>query len=265
MSSELFENVRREKAPQSIISQIRSLILSGRLSPGDKLPTEHQLTDHFGVSRQTMREALRVLETHGLLEIRAGLGGGAFVSKVDLDIAGANLTNYLHSSNPSMLHIAEIRKNLEPLSARLAAERIQDEQVGRLLDVQDKCMSALEEKRYMELIIFGVDFHRTIAEATGNPLLVLVLDLVERTLTRVKQSLNIDQEFCQAFIDNHQEIVNALIVRDPEQAESAMHLDMVVVEREMLRLANKSGKGGAWLDGLHMRAICRDGDITGLK
>jgi GntR family transcriptional repressor for pyruvate dehydrogenase complex len=255
--SQLFENVRREKAPQRIFGQIRSLILKGKLMPGDKLPSEQKLTSHFGVSRQTLREALRALETQGLLQIRAGLGGGAFVTEVNLDTANANLTNFLHSRNPSIAHISEIRKNLEPFSARLAAERIQPKQLEKLQDLHDQGLAAYEKGDYEQLCALGVEQHRAIAEATGNPLLLLILDLVEKTLTRVKKTLNIDQEFSQHVITNHQAIISAITANDPDTAEKAMHHDVVVVEEQMLRLALKRGKDDSWLNDLHMQSLCR--------
>ncbi len=259
--STLFESVKHKKAPHRIFNQIRSLILSGQLSLGDKLPSEHELTNHFGVSRQTLREALRALEAQGLLEIRAGLGGGAFVSQVDMGMANASLNNFLYSANPSIKHISEIRKALEPLSARLAAERITDEQLGGILELQDQSKVLFDQNRYGEIVLLGVDFHCAVSRGTGNLLLALILDLVEKTLIRAKQPLGIDRKFSQAMLDSHEEIIAALTARNPEMAEQAMRQDMVLIEQDLMRLAMKKGKSNDWLNELRMQSIYHSDDL----
>jgi GntR family transcriptional repressor for pyruvate dehydrogenase complex len=233
----MFENVRNEKAPQRIIGQIRSAILEGKLKPGDKLPIEQELTAHFGVSRQTLREALRALEILGLLEIRAGSGGGAFVSEVDLETAKGSLTNFLHFQNLSITHLSDIRKALEPFAIRLAVNNMTEEELLRLRSVHDQCCVAFEKSQFDDLMILGISFHRTIADTTHNPLLILILDLVENLLTDVKRVLRIDVDFSRRFIKCHESIIEALANRDANKAEKEMLNDVTVVEEELLRLA----------------------------
>jgi GntR family transcriptional repressor for pyruvate dehydrogenase complex len=233
----MFENIRNEKAPQRIIGQIRSAILEGRLEPGEKLPGEQELTAHFGVSRQTLREALRALEILGLLEIRPGSGGGAFVSEVDLETAKDSLTNFLHFQNLSITHLSEIRKCLEPYAARLAAERMTEADLTRLREIQEKCQAILERRQFGELMVMGIAFHRTIAGTTRNPLLILILDLVENLLTDIKRVLRIDLGFSTRFLECHERIIQALTARDRERAEKEMLNDVTVVETELLRIA----------------------------
>ena len=233
----MFENVRNEKAPQRIIGQIRSAILEGKLKPGDRLPVEQELTAHFGVSRQTLREALRSLEILGLLEIRAGSGGGAFVSEVDLETAQGSLTNFLHFKNLSISHLSDIRKALEPFAVRLAVKNMTEEDLDRLRNVQSQCRVAFEKSQFDDLMILGISFHRIIADSTHNPLLILILDLVENLLTDVKRVLRIDVDFSRRFLDCHESIIEALAARDGAKAEKEMLNDVTVVEEELLRLA----------------------------
>ena len=79
-----FETVKANRISQNIVEQIRGAILSGDLKPGDQLPPEKEFAKHFGVSKSSLREAYRVLEAYGLLEIRQGMSGGAFIQEVDL-------------------------------------------------------------------------------------------------------------------------------------------------------------------------------------
>ncbi|MEW5723532.1 MAG: FCD domain-containing protein [Thermodesulfobacteriota bacterium] len=236
--AKIFENVRNEKAPLRIIGQIRSAILQGKLRPGDKLPVEQELTANFGVSRQTLREALRALEILGLLEIRSGSGGGAFISEVDLETAKESLTNFLQFKKVSITHLSEIRKGLEPISARLAVTRMTGEELDQLRELQARCHQVLAKQRFEELMLLGIEFHRRIAGATRNPLLVLILDLVENLLIDVKRALHVDAAFSRRFLQCHDLIFQALEARDEATAEREMLNDVTVVEEELLRLAS---------------------------
>ena len=117
----MFNAVGFNKASQQIISQIRGLILEGKLSPGDRLPSENALTAQFQVSKQTLREALRALEYMGLIEIKKGVTGGAYVVEVDPGVAKEILTNFLFFKNLTIRNLSEIRKIIEPYAAGVAA------------------------------------------------------------------------------------------------------------------------------------------------
>ena len=95
----MFESARQNKTTDIIIERIRTAILEGKLKPGDKLPPEKELGDQFGVSRQTMRESLRALEHMGLIILKKGSGGGAFIVEVERQVATQNLANYLYFKN----------------------------------------------------------------------------------------------------------------------------------------------------------------------
>ena len=240
--AEMFETVRHQKVPQQIIHQIRTAILEGRLKPGDRLPTELELTSHFDVSRQTLREAMRALEYLGLLEIRAGAGGGAFVSEVDMDTTKASLVNFLHFKELSIEHLSEIRKTLEPCAARLAAERMSDEEIETLREINRACKTALEKDDPETLRREEIRFHRTIAASTHNPILILILDFIENLLEDIKIILKPDERFSAGVVAAHEKIREALENRDPQRAAEEMFRDVSKVEEGLNRLAE--GKPG---------------------
>ena len=130
--------VRKRKVPQEIVYRIREQILSGALARGSKLPSEQELTENLNVSRQTLREALRVLEMQGLLEIRAGIGGGAFVAEVNEETAHMGLINFLHSKDLTLAHLTEVREIIEPHFAYRAAQCITEEQIAELEELQNR-------------------------------------------------------------------------------------------------------------------------------
>lgn len=233
----MFDAVRHRKAPQQIIHQVRTAILEGKLHPGDKLPSEQELTEHFGVSRQTLREAMRSLESLGLLDIRAGANGGAFVCEVDMETTRSSLANFLHFKNVSIQHISEIRKVLEPYAAGVAARNMSDKDIKRLKSLQDACRKALTRGDTAELRKNEIRFHRAIANCTGNPVLIFILDFIENLLEDVKNILQPDETFSREVVDSHQRIWEALKKRDAELAANEMLRDVSQVETALARLA----------------------------
>src|SRR6201996_355510 len=110
---ELFSRVSVGRSSDLIVEQIRLLMRQGQLRPGDRLPPERDLCERFGVSRVTVREALRMLESSGLVEIRVGARGGAFVTAPSSDRVGEGLTDLLSLSVITTTDITEIRMVLE--------------------------------------------------------------------------------------------------------------------------------------------------------
>ncbi|MGZ3604574.1 MAG: FadR/GntR family transcriptional regulator, partial [Thermodesulfobacteriota bacterium] len=128
----MFDSVKSNKVSQHITEQIRNAIFDGRLKPGDKLPSEKELTERFKVSKVTLREALRSLEVLGFLEIRKGVSGGAFVTEVDMTKARDSFTNFLLFKNLSLKDLSEVRLLLEPYIAEKATLSITKEDLHRL-------------------------------------------------------------------------------------------------------------------------------------
>ena len=232
----MFETIRQSKAPQQIIQQIRGLILEGKLKPGDRLASETELMAEFGVSKATLREALRALESLGLIEIRKGANGGSFVTEVDMEITKENLANFLHFKNVSVEHLSAVR-NLEPYAARVAAEVMTDEDLGKLKKLIEFCRVALSESDSASLRKYEVKFHRTIANATRNPVLILILDFIENLLEDVKTILKPDINFSKRVFQSHERIYMALRSRDPEAASREMLEDILNVEAGLADLS----------------------------
>ena len=120
---ELFIKARQSRIFQDVVEQIQAAILGGGIAPGDKLPPERELVDVFGTSRPTVREALRVLEQKGLIEIRLGVRGGAYVRTPNSELMAENLAMLIRTESVSLAHLAEFRQGIEGLVAGLAALR----------------------------------------------------------------------------------------------------------------------------------------------
>lgn len=250
----MFRTVRPDKISESISQQIRDAIFAGRLKPGDKLPSERDLTRSFGVSKASMREALRSLEVLGFIEVRKGTAGGAFVTEVHPRKARELFANFLHFRNVSIAHIGEVRTLLETHAAATAARVIGDDDLARLKALVRTGECDLERRDVSRLRLDEIEFHRLIGNACRNPLLSFVLDAVHHLLADAKDVLQPSLAFSAAVLKAHQNICNALEQRDPEAARREMARHLADVERDLALLQEQLRIPGPLNDhGFHPR------------
>lgn len=227
--SHMFKTVgKSEKVSDNIIAQIRDSILSGRLKPGDRLASERELIAQFGVSKATMREALRVLEVMGLIEIRKGTSGGAFVAEVDMKTTINSIINFIHFKPISVKEITMLRYFIEPAVARIVASKRTEQDIENLREIIGETVTQREAEVSRE-----IGFHRYLARMTGNTLLILLVDFVDNLLSTMKSELDLDPEFYQNVRKAHEIILECLIQRDPAAAAIAMTNDLLQVGRDM--------------------------------
>lgn len=200
---------RTHKISDQIIEQIRNAILSGHFKPGDKVASEKELISEFGVSKATLREALRVLEGMGLVEIRKGIAGGVFIAEVDMKTTIHGIMNFLHFKTVSIKDITMIRYLLEPPVAQIAASRIQPEDIVKL-------ESMITEDPIVPHTIISreIGFHRYLARMTENPILILVMDFIDNILDDIKSKLNLGVEFYHKVAKAHRAILECLKQKD---------------------------------------------------
>jgi len=222
---------KSEKVSDRIIAQIRDAILSGQLKPGDKLASEKELMTQFEVSKATMREALRVLEVIGLIEIRKGTAGGAFVAEVDMKTTIHSLINFIHFQPVSIREITMLRFLIEPTVAQVAAAGIADEDVLNL----KKIIGGKVESGEFELSK-EIGFHRYLARMAGNTLLTLLIDFIDNLLEDIKARLDLGSAFYTEVREAHQIILECLIQKDPLAAGIAMTNDLLHVGEAMCKV-----------------------------
>jgi len=206
----LFQTANRtHKISDQIIEQIRNAILSGHFKPGDKVASEKELISEFGVSKATLREALRVLEGMGLVEIRKGIAGGVFIAEVDMKTTIHGIINFLHFKTVSIKDITMIRYLLEPPVAQIAASRIQPEDIVKL-----ESMITEDPVVPHTIISREIGFHRYLARMTENPILILVMDFIDNILDDIKSKLNLGVEFYHKVAKAHRAILECLKQKD---------------------------------------------------
>jgi GntR family transcriptional repressor for pyruvate dehydrogenase complex len=217
----LFEPVVTTRISAAIAEQIRNAILEGKLTPGDRLPTERELTQRFGVSRVTVRDALRALETNGLVEIRVGASGGAFVTAPSSDVVGQGISDMLLLSAVNPDEIAEARLILEIGTVALAVERASDEDVAQLRELAEQAASAFAEGHYDPAL--ARDFHALVARAAHNRAIDLVAATFAGPLSMHSVREREPAEWShERSIDEHLRLVEAIEKRDADLAREIM-------------------------------------------
>ena len=207
------------------IAKIRGLIQSGALPPGSRLPPEPQLAAQMGLSRSGVREAVKVLESARVLDVRRG--DGTYVTSLAprLLLEGLGLAVELLRDD-TLLEVVEVRRMLEPVATGMAALRMSDDELDELGRILDDMRAAADDAE--KLIQVDTAFHRTVVAATGNETLTSLLDgLSSRTLrARVWRGL-IEANSAPTTIEEHNAIYQALRSRDPllAQASALMHVN----------------------------------------
>ncbi|MEN3356634.1 MAG: hypothetical protein V7637_616 [Mycobacteriales bacterium] len=226
LPADLFNPVTMGRMSEDIVDQIRVLIREGRLTPGDRLPSERDLCERFGVSRVTVREALRILEANGLIEIRVGARGGAFVTAPSGSHIREGIIDLMTLSPTTAAEVTETRKIIELGVVPLVCERATDEDLAALQELCDKAIAARDAGTYtMEM---SAEFHTRLAECTHNRAIVMLQQTFRRPLLMsLERAHEAAPEMGGIGVTEHVELVAAIRARDCPKATDIMrrHLD----------------------------------------
>jgi len=167
-----FQRVKKSRIFQNVVDQIRDAILERRLNPGDMLPPERALRETFNVSRGTLREALRVLEHMGLIEIKLGTGGGIYVKQAGMEQLIESLTLLIRSGALPVSEIGEFREGIEGKIAFLAAERASAEDIEDLEDliVRARSLKVKGVAAWENFLNIDQEIHKKLAKISKNSL-----------------------------------------------------------------------------------------------
>jgi GntR family transcriptional repressor for pyruvate dehydrogenase complex len=209
------------------IEKLREMIVSGRLKPGDRLPREADLATSLGLSRSSLREAVRALSLVRILDVRQG--DGTYVSSLAADSlldALSFIVEFHHDA--SVLELLEVRRILEPAASARAAVLIDDTSLASLEEILDRSTpdSAVEE-----LVRNDVEFHRAIAVASGNTVLASLIESLSGPTQRARVWRGITQEGALArTLAEHRSIFGAIRAHDPELARTWATVHIAGVE-----------------------------------
>ncbi len=217
---------RSAKMAELVARQIVEDIVEQGLTPGAALPTEVPMLEMYGVARGTLREALRILENNGLVRVRPGRGGGATVGSADPYNFGRTMSLFLQMGRTRFWELVEARVIMEPMMARLAAERGDDRRLEELAASmrEHKDLGTQDQVAYLSVV---QDFHGVIAGMSGNG----VLDLFGRSLKEMYTERVIAAERPPArwaeVQSEHEAVAQAIFDGDGARAEDLMRTHMV--------------------------------------
>jgi len=219
----MYTNLSTEKQrSQEVASHIKELIRDKKLKPGEKLPNELELCALFSVSRPTVREAVKALVSQGIIEIRRGKG--TYVSQ-EPGIAEDPLGLDFITTPNLRLTLIEARLIIEPGAARLAAQKADDNDIAKIA----ASVKAMEEVVYQHKVEIHteLDFHRSIAEATRNPVIMRIIPIIMESIVKTYRDAPRTSEDHRHAFEEHKVIYEAIAARDPERSYDAMqsHLE----------------------------------------
>ncbi|UGQ11233.1 FCD domain-containing protein [Yinghuangia sp. ASG 101] len=178
--------VRVPKTAELVAASLRRLIIRGELSPGDALPSESSLMEQFGVSRPTLREAFRVLESEALIDVRRGVHGGARVNAPDLEVAARYAGLILEYRDATLGDLYRASAVIEPACARMLAQKHTAADIRRLRAAVEAEQAALDDP--MALVDAQDAFHALLVELTGNQSLILLTGILRYIVDRANAS-----------------------------------------------------------------------------
>jgi GntR family transcriptional regulator, transcriptional repressor for pyruvate dehydrogenase complex len=221
MASELtFQPARPRRAFDEIVAQVRGMVRSGELQPGDRLPAERVLAEQFGVSRNSVREALRMMEISGLVALRTGAGGGAFVAEPDPGVAARGLADAFQLNGLSPSDVTEARLWLESTVVRVACERMTEEYLQALYDNVNEAAQAAGEGDWERTALVHVEFHNLLADATGNPVMSILMRSMADLLRDL--ALAIGPSSDDVIVRSRRRLLRHLRNRDGDKAAEEM-------------------------------------------
>ncbi|SDI34135.1 FadR/GntR family transcriptional regulator [Lutimaribacter saemankumensis] len=230
-----FEPVQPEKLSTAVTRQIEKLILRGILRPGERLPSERELSERLGVSRPSLREAIAELQDKGLLSARPG--AGIYVADVLGSAFSDALVSLFADHDEAVFDYVSFRRDMEGLAAARAARYASDTDLKVLQTIFDKMEAAHQKRDPTDEARLDADFHLAIIEASNNVIMLHMMrsmyQLLQRGVFYNRQTMFKQRTTRDMLLDQHRAINTALQARDPVAAREAVEAHLSYVERAL--------------------------------
>jgi GntR family transcriptional regulator, transcriptional repressor for pyruvate dehydrogenase complex len=226
--SEVFSPITVHRTFQTIIDRIVDAIDEEGLTTGDRLPNERELAEMLVVSRSTLRQALRVLESSGVVTIRPGNSGGIFVASemIPNDVLGQQIAHETHQ----IAELVTARRLIEPVVYHLTAENASEEDFDRIRDA----IALMGKHKHAPQMVLRADglYHRRIAYATGNQSLRRIMNTIYRDLYPLRSALGLNAERAEHMMDVHNRQLDAMRRRDHALLDKVLDETFIDLELE---------------------------------
>jgi len=220
----MFKKVKHSRLHEDIVSQIEEAFIEGKLKPGDRLPSERELEVMLGISRGTLRQAFRVLEQRGVIEIRTGASGGAYIKALTTDPISESIASLIRLKRISMEEVAQFRAGVEGLTAKLAAETATAEDIGYLKELIAEAEVHVKKgashcSQFYEL---EKRMHEELVKMTRNQIYEAVVVTIHDNFNNYYDFLPKTNKTLSEAFDDWLEIVKALDKRQPKKVQAIM-------------------------------------------
>ena len=228
-----FKPIKTEKFANGVVGQIKESIFDGTYLSGDKLPSESDMAGLFGVSKVTVRQAIRVLENSGLIFTKQGVDGGIFVAEADSISVSSFLSDMLKLKRVTQSDLTMARLIFEPDIASLVAD------VWKENDLEEPKKNIRQAKLFLEkgdqdnTRLLSLEFHRLICNLTRNPVIIFTLNSVLDVLKENILRFRLDTEFIRNEINDHEIILEKIRRRRKDEAYNEMHKHIGIVHKKL--------------------------------
>jgi DNA-binding FadR family transcriptional regulator len=240
-----FKPAAAPRAFDTICQKIREMLAAGTLKPGDKLPAERQLAEQLGVGRSALREALRTLEASGVLVLKKGAYGGAFVREGDPSRVALVIQDLLYLGSISIDNLTEARLLLQDIIVRLACQRATTADLAALDKNVDLTEKLTKESRFNERLEASVQFYQLLAAAAHNPVLSITVDAMAIILLRILRILRSNgvSKPQMNLVAKRRAFMERLRARDADAAATQLKAHLISVHLQLTQSSAASKVG----------------------
>jgi len=233
----MFKPIKVRKISEEIVNQIKTVILEGKLKPGDKIPPERELINQLGVSRISIREALKNLESMGFIDIRQG--NGSYVRSIVTDRVKDPLNIMIRENVEKIFELADVRKELEAWSAYHAAQRATQSEIEALGKITREMEKYFREEKTPPSKL-DADFHLAISQSSHNTiqshLVFTIYDVFSEYFTFLIENICFNRKYYQTIYEQHVNIYKAIRERDAEESREKILEHLNFVEAELKKI-----------------------------
>ncbi len=229
----MFKPVKNIRTFEAISDQIRQQIETGALRPGDKLPSERELATQFGASRNAVREALRILESAGVLELQKGATGGAFILEGDGSNISQSISDMMALKRISLRHLTEARVELMNVILKLACANADETDFALIEKNIEKTRVAIENKERDTQLELNAEFYSIIAQATRNPIYTLLVAPISEVVRRFVKEAGVRATI--EVVHTREELLRLMRARDTDGAIALLTEYLEITHQAILR------------------------------
>jgi len=229
----LFNRIKSKRTFEEVSAEIKKLIFEGTLKPGDRLPSEIELARQFGVGRQTIREALRLLELSGFITIQKGVMGGPIIADTILNALSNSLLDAIQMKKITIYELTIARLEIEKVVLSYAIKNADDSDIKILEENIHKAKKKIEDG--IQAFDENIQFHRLLAKTSKNHVFSIMMEPIMAVVADFLSRFEQDLEHSKKVIAAHEEILNAITEKRNEKALSLLE-DHLLEVRDRLQV-----------------------------